>query len=53
MTKKPTTRVLLVSVRIVHALDLKQALASSGAEPALYTDYGGRERELMQQQCVE
>ena len=41
--EKPTARVLLVSVRIVHALDLKQALSSSGVEPALYTDYRGRE----------
>ena len=50
--EKPTARVLLVSVRIVHALDLKQALASSGVEPALYTDYRGEETELMRQQCI-
>ena len=42
--EKPSARVLLASVRVVHALDLKQALASAGVEPAPYTDYVGRER---------
>jgi hypothetical protein len=50
--EKPSARVLLTSVRIIHALDLKQALSSAGVEPALYTDYVGRERELMEQRCV-
>ena len=45
-------RVLVVSVRIVHALDLAAGLAECGVEPSLYTDYKGRERELVQQRCV-
>ena len=45
-------RVLIVSVRIVHALDLAAGLAECGVTPALYTEYKGRERELVQQRCV-
>jgi superfamily II DNA or RNA helicase len=45
-------RVLIVSVRIVHALDLAAGLAECGVKPSLYTEYKGRERELVQQRCV-
>eukprot|EP01045_Picozoa_sp_COSAG04_P029217 COSAG04_NODE_4746_length_1914_cov_0.737741_1_plen_474_part_10 len=49
---KPGARVLVVSVRIVHALDLAASLGECGVAPALYTEYKGRERELVQQPCV-
>ena len=50
--QKPTARVLLVSVRIIHALDLAAALQTTGVQPALYTDYRGNERDLVREQCV-
>ena len=49
---KSGARVLVVSVRIVHALDLAASLGECDVAPALYTEYKGRERELVQQQCV-
>jgi hypothetical protein len=45
-------RVLIVSVRISHAGDLAAGLAECGVKPSLYTEYKGRERELVQQRCV-
>lgn len=45
-------RVLIVSVRIVHALDLAAGLAECGVKPALYIEYKGREKELVNQRCV-